>query len=145
MEFPIRVEKTWGHEIWFANDPVKNYCGKELAFRRGWRCSLHMHPIKDEVFYVTAGLFLIEYGSNPESLKTLQLGMGTQFHVQTGLWHRMTAIGVRGDNGGYATLIEVSTFHDDNDVVRHTPGGLSPNLEFLPHSPVVASSFPAVC
>lgn len=125
MNFPHRVSKDWGWELWFANDEVKNYCGKELVFKLGWRCSLHRHPVKDEVFFITRGRFLIESTMNPDGtdLQRVELVAGDRFHVPTGMWHRMTAIGAVE---GTAAMIEVSTFHRDEDVERLEVGGLSP-------------------
>lgn len=127
MSFPLRVPKDWGYEIWFANDEARDYCGKELGFKLGWRCSLHRHPVKDEVFYVVQGRFLIESSKNEDGsdIQETEIGPGDRFHVPTGLWHRMTAIGAVD---GYARLIEVSTFHTDEDVERLEVGGPSPRF-----------------
>ena len=51
--------KAWGEEHWIVN---KEYCGKKLVLKAGHRCSVHYHKIKDEVFYVTSGLVLMEVG-----------------------------------------------------------------------------------
>ena len=44
--------KVWGEEHWIVN---KSYCGKMLILNRGFRCSIHWHEFKDEVFYVAGG------------------------------------------------------------------------------------------
>lgn len=113
MEFPHRVKKPWGCEIWFANNPEKNYCGKELVIDQGWQLSFHRHIVKDEVFYVIQGEMVVETSASPDGcerqLVTLQ--PGGIFHVPTGLWHSMLAITP-------VRLIEASTFHRDDDVER---------------------------
>src|SRR5262252_2427182 len=48
---PIRiVPKGWGREVWIVNGDL--YCGKILEIRKGKRCSLHFHKIKNESFYL---------------------------------------------------------------------------------------------
>lgn len=129
MNFPYRVAKDWGYELWFANDEANNYCGKELGFKKGWRCSLHRHPVKDEVFYITQGRFIIEYAHREDAsdLQWMNLMVGERFHVPTGMWHRMTAVGLET----HSKLIEVSTFHRDEDVERLEVGGPSPRHSSL--------------
>lgn len=118
----VYVEKNWGHETWFANDEQNNYCGKELVFRRGHRCSMHRHLVKDEVFFITQGLFLIEYSTEEDgsNLQRKIVSVGENFHVPTRMWHRMTAIARDVDT---SKLTEVSTFHRDEDVERLETGG----------------------
>jgi mannose-6-phosphate isomerase-like protein (cupin superfamily) len=53
------VPKDWGEERWIAN---RDYCGKLLILKKGYRCSLHHHKIKDETFYVSKGRVLLECG-----------------------------------------------------------------------------------
>ncbi|WP_339746621.1 hypothetical protein [uncultured Rubinisphaera sp.] len=130
MTFPHKVDKIWGYEIWFANDEIQNYCGKELGFKMGHRCSMHRHFIKDEVFFITQGRFQIEYGEKDDKTDHhIQiLSKGDRFHVPVGLWHRMTAISPHYE---YSTIIEVSTFHRDDDVERLEMGGPSPHAKVL--------------
>ena len=52
------VEKVWGHEEWIVNNP--KYCGKKLVLKKGYRCSIHKHDIKDETFYILSGTVLLE-------------------------------------------------------------------------------------
>lgn len=51
----MRVEKIWGREDILVNDSEANYCCKRMTVRPGYRCSIHMHAIKDETFLVTKG------------------------------------------------------------------------------------------
>jgi mannose-6-phosphate isomerase len=116
MEFPKRVVKTWGEEVWFANDPERNYCGKELIFKAGFQTSIHRHLVKDEVFYGVQGSFLIFMGREPDALGKIILNPGDRLHLPVGWWHRIAA-------GEDSRLIEVSTFHSDDDVERYAPSG----------------------
>ena len=52
------VPKVWGEERWIVNN--RRYCGKQMLLRKGWRCSMHMHEVKDETFFVTKGRMLFE-------------------------------------------------------------------------------------
>ena len=56
--------KVWGEEHWIVN---KEYCGKKLVLKKGFRCSMHFHKIKDETFYVISGKVLIELGTKKVS------------------------------------------------------------------------------
>ena len=55
---PIHVvPKGWGREVWIANNDL--YCGKILEIKKGKRCSLHFHQIKNETFYLRSGRLLV--------------------------------------------------------------------------------------
>lgn len=118
MQFPHIVHKPWGHEIWFANSVEKNYCGKELVILASHRLSLHRHIVKDETFYIHRGDIIIETGvPDTEGYQVLHLCRGATIHIAPGVWHRVTA------TASDARIIEVSTFHSDEDVERLQPGG----------------------
>jgi len=55
-----KIKKEWGEERWIINE---SYCGKILLLKRNFRCSLHFHKKKDEVFYVIRGKVLMELGN----------------------------------------------------------------------------------
>ncbi len=98
------VYKIWGREEWIANSPA--YCGKRLSLYRGYQCSLHMHPIKAETFFVERGRVLMQLGE----VETV-LSAGDSVYIPPKTWHRF--------GGLHDSLIfEFSTTHDDNDVVR---------------------------
>ena len=124
MGLPQRVEKDWGHEIIFANDKEHNYCGKVLFVENNFQTSLHKHFVKDEVFYVVSGVFNIEFAGDhpdvPQEISPRVLLPGDRLHVPTGLWHRIISVGT---SGRYSQLVEVSTYHDDDDVARAVAGG----------------------
>lgn len=120
-ELPKRVDKTWGHELWFANDLDKNYCGKELRVLAGHRCSYHYHHIKDEVFHLFYGCVLVEFGptdalpaADDHAHRVLLLPK-QRLHIPAGIRHRFTAF----DED--SVIIEVSTYHREEDSIR-VPG-----------------------
>ena len=97
------VPKSWGEEHWIVN---QDYCGKKLVLKKGKRCSLHFHKVKDEVFYVIRGRVYLELG--PE--KTV-LVPGDHRHVAPGTIHRFSGL-------EDSEIIEFSTHHEDSDSHR---------------------------
>ena len=101
------VEKTWGLEIWLVNCP--EYCGKLLVVDRGAESSYHYHPLKQETFYAIEGYAVLtiegkEYMLAPFTRpKTIERGEKHSFKATT-----------------EAVILEVSTTHSDDDVVRLT-------------------------
>jgi mannose-6-phosphate isomerase-like protein (cupin superfamily) len=103
MTKALRV-KFWGTEEWIVN--TDQYCGKRFELQQGYQCSLHMHNIKDETFYVESGRVKMELG-----LDTLILGPGDNVRIKPGMWHRFTGLMP-------SIIFEFSTHHDELDVVR---------------------------
>ncbi len=99
------VRKLWGWEFWILNEP--EYCAKILKIMPGFQCSLHYHNIKKETFAVIHGIVKLEVPN-----ATIQLGSGDHYTLDPGRAHRFSS----GPDG--ATILEVSTHHDDADVVR---------------------------
>lgn len=118
---PIRVEKTWGYELWIHNDP--QYCGKLLVFtKKDNRFSMHYHMIKNETWYVQEGSFEFDWiDTENGKLHTMKIMTGQVIEVQKGLPHQLKAL---EDN---SIIFEVSTEHFDSDsyrVYRNTPQDL---------------------
>jgi quercetin dioxygenase-like cupin family protein len=108
------VEKAWGHEEWIVNN--SKYCGKKLVVKKGFRCSMHQHKVKDETFYVLLGEILLETeykGYKENRIMTA----GDVAHVKIGMWHRFTSL------QDISEIIEFSTFHMDSDSYRREIGG----------------------
>lgn len=105
-----RVEKPWGHEIWWAQTP--RYVGKTLHINEGESLSLQYHRVKDETILVRAGRLLFETRpAGVESpLERREMSPGDAFHIAPGTVHRMTALSP-------CEIVEVSTPEVD-DVVR---------------------------
>ena len=107
--------KVWGEEHWIVN---ASYCGKKLVLREGYRCSVHYHQVKDEVFYVLSGRVLMEVDGAP---RVLQPGM--KQHIRPGEKHRFTGL-------EESEIIEFSTHHLEEDSYRDEPSGPVPEAEF---------------
>ncbi len=137
------VPKGWGFERWIVNK--EEYCGKELFFIKGRRCSVHFHKLKDETFYVAEGELAVEYiepkdwnyieGTKPEEYakmwrhavhnptladgkgkkKEICLVAGNAFYVPPMMIHQMY--------GWTDTrMFEFSTQHFDSDSYRIIKG-----------------------
>jgi quercetin dioxygenase-like cupin family protein len=108
------VEKSWGHEEWIVNN--SKYCGKKLVVRKGFRCSMHQHKVKDETFYVLSGEILLET-EYKEYKENRIMTPGDVAHIKIGMWHRFTSL------QDISEIIEFSTFHMDSDSYRREIGG----------------------
>ncbi len=102
------VNKIWGYEEWIVN---RDYCGKRLVLKKGYRCSIHLHKNKDETFYVTKGKVLIELNNEKKILTP-----GDSILVKPGMKHRFTGL----DD---SEIIEFSTHHEDSDSYREEKSG----------------------
>ncbi len=109
----IHVPKIWGVEIWLTNSD--KYCAKFLILKDGYQCSLHRHLVKDETFFVIEGTITIEIqtGTSQKFKMAVILKPGENYHIPVGVFHRFSTQG-----HGPATILEVSTKHDDMDVER---------------------------
>jgi quercetin dioxygenase-like cupin family protein len=113
-EIPV-YPKLWGEEHWIVN---REYCGKKLVLKKGFRCSLHQHKIKDETFYVIKGKVLMETDTG-----TRLLLPGDKHHIGIGQKHRYTGM-------QDSEIIEFSTHHRDDDSYRDVESGKVPPAEF---------------
>jgi mannose-6-phosphate isomerase-like protein (cupin superfamily) len=105
---PERVEKPWGHEIWWAN--TDHYAGKILHVKAGERLSLQYHRQKDESCYLLSGRLILVQGPSEDELTETVIEPGQAWRNQPGVVHTIEAM-VDSD------VLEVSTPHLD-DVVR---------------------------
>ena len=109
-DIPRRVEKPWGHEVWWAH--TDRYAGKLLHLKRGESLSLQYHNVKDETILLQSGRLLFETRLAGETgeLRRIEMKPGDAFHIAPGVLHRMTGI-------EDCDIVEVSTPELD-DVVR---------------------------
>lgn len=107
-ELPRRVEKPWGHELWFAQ--TERYAGKLLHVRAGQRLSVQYHKEKDETSYLLSGRLRLSQGASADSLVTTELEAGAAWRSEPGQVHTIEAL-------EDAVVVEVSTPELD-DVVR---------------------------
>lgn len=105
---PRRVEKPWGHEVWWAH--TDDYAGKLLYVDAGHELSLQLHREKDETSYLLSGRLLLTRGSTVDDLEQEEIGPGHVWRIEPGTVHSIEAI----DD---SVVLEVSTPHLD-DVVR---------------------------
>lgn len=104
IDKPALHDKAWGREEWVVNTP--DYCGKRLILNAGWQCSLHMHKIKDETFFVASGIVEMILGDERSYLNA-----GESVHIPPGAYHRFRGI-------TDAVLYEFSTHHEESDSYR---------------------------
>jgi mannose-6-phosphate isomerase len=109
-EIPRKVDKPWGHEIWWAR--TERYVGKILHVNKGESLSLQYHNVKDETIRIQSGRLLFEFRAQGEGgeLRRLEMSPGDAFHIAPGTLHRMTGL-------EDTDILEVSTPELD-DVVR---------------------------
>ena len=107
-----RVDKLWGGEIWLTNND--RYCAKVLVLAKGAQGSLHYHPVKDETMIVIQGIVGMEICDAGACEATLgyELKPGSYIRLEPGTPHRFQALSAS------AVIVEVSTPHSDDDVVR---------------------------
>lgn len=101
-------KKIWGREEWIVD---REYCGKILILKKGFRCSIHYHKKKDETFYVLKGKVLLELGKERKILAP-----GDVVVIEREMKHRFTGL----EN---SKIIEFSTHHEDSDSYREVESG----------------------
>ncbi|MDP4012404.1 MAG: cupin domain-containing protein [Candidatus Nanoarchaeia archaeon] len=111
-------EKEWGREIWIANNDRFNYCGKILELKKGYQCSIHMHKVKSEIFYVRKGLVLMKAYNEERLMKK-----GESLEIEPGTKHRFIGL-------SDAEIFEFSSFHKEEDSYRDEPSGKVPEEVF---------------
>jgi mannose-6-phosphate isomerase-like protein (cupin superfamily) len=110
-----KVEKEWGHEIWLANNKDEDYCGKILFIKKNKSTSMHYHLSKHETMYVLEGSLMIDglADRHSQSYKfSMLVGEGESVEIERGRPHKLIA------DEQDTTIIEVSTFHKDEDSYR---------------------------
>tara|TARA_B100000676_G_scaffold312541_1_gene387276 strand:+ start:935 stop:1282 length:348 start_codon:yes stop_codon:yes gene_type:complete len=108
-----RVEKSWGHEIWMANNKEEDYCGKILRINQGYNSSLHFHLEKHETFYILKGSLQVDLIDTIDGVKVSRvLNEGDVMEIDRGQPHQLIAY------DGDVEFIEISTFHKDYDSKR---------------------------
>jgi mannose-6-phosphate isomerase len=103
-----RVEKPWGHEIWWAQ--TEHYAAKILVVERGHALSLQFHHEKDETSYLFSGRLRLSAGASETDLETRVVDAGHSWRNEPGRVHSIEAL-------EDSVIFEVSTPQLD-DVVR---------------------------
>lgn len=113
------VQKVWGEELWIANNEL--YCSKILRVKKKFRCSYHMHKIKDETFYVQNGYILMRH-------KDTEFFMDRKSEPLRIFPFEYHSFVVLTDS---VEIIEVSTQHFDSDNYRQDESCFIDEKEFL--------------
>jgi mannose-6-phosphate isomerase len=105
---PTRVDKPWGHELWWAK--TDHYAGKILVVNAGQALSLQYHREKDETSYLLSGRLRLTQGPDAERLSEQLIEPGQAWRCEPGTVHSIEAL-------EDSVVLEVSTPHLE-DVVR---------------------------
>ncbi len=86
---PRRVDKPWGHELWWAH--TDRYVGKVLNVRAGHSLSLQYHERKDETLHLWSGelTLVVDEGSG---LEEHRMRPGESYRVKPLVRHRLVAV-----------------------------------------------------
>jgi mannose-6-phosphate isomerase-like protein (cupin superfamily) len=107
------VPKLWGVEYWLVNTP--KYCWKLLKINPGYVSSVHSHAKKNETFYGVMGTVRLDiHDTMTETFAPIIISPGYQFEIRRGTMHSFRSVNT-------AWISEISTHHDDNDVIRLQP------------------------
>ena len=106
------VHKVWGRELWLTNRA--EFCAKVLVVNPGFRSSRHYHMTKAEEFIVLDGTVRLDLVDGSREMRP-----GERQFLPPGTAHRFGSV-------AGAMLLEISTYHDDADVVRLEPSGPLP-------------------
>ena len=107
LDQPRRVEKPWGHEVWWAH--TDRYVGKVLHVKAGHKLSLQYHQKKDETIYLWRGELELVLDEG-DGLETRRMKPGESCHLKPLTKHRLVAL-------TDCDILEASTPEVD-DVVR---------------------------
>jgi D-lyxose ketol-isomerase len=104
------VSKLWGTEFWITNTEL--YCLKFLKITPGFQCSIHAHSIKDETFIGCSGTLQLNIHRHDGGIHAVHnIQPGKQYRIRPAVFHSFQATNV-------AWVMEVSTLHSDEDVIR---------------------------
>lgn len=101
----LEVKKVWGEEIWLVNNDM--YCGKLLLLDKNAVCSYHYHKVKKETFMALEGYAMLTIEGKDYILAPFTRARTIEPYEK----HKFTGI-------ESAVILEVSTHHDEDDVVR---------------------------
>ncbi len=107
-DLPVRVEKPWGYEIWYAWTDI--YVGKIIHVNAGHKLSLQYHEYKDETSYLQSGRMNLTKGTSADALTVTEIQPGHAWRNKPGEIHTIEAL-------EDSDVLEVSTPHL-GDVIR---------------------------
>ena len=108
--------KPCGNVIKIVDNEDNNYSGKIININQNQSSSTHLHSNKHKTFYVLNGTLVIDI-IEPDTAEIMSYEIDSEetFEIEQNVAHRLRAV----DSG--VTVIEVSTYHHDNDVYRVQP------------------------
>lgn len=113
-----KVNKPWGHELWFEHDKCK-FALKRIFIKAGNQISLQYHERKRESMLITSGDLTLFYKNNPgianqditnKEISTTAFSSLVGIHIEPLAIHR-----IKADTD--ITIYEISTL-DLDDVIR---------------------------
>lgn len=112
---PLIVVKKWGHEKVLIN--IREFCSKILHYNKsGSISSFHFHYEKSEYFLCVNGSFNFRYKDKDGNTQQTFMQKDDAVYIPKGVPHQLESLEPNSE------ILEVSTYHDDNDVVRIEPG-----------------------
>ena len=101
------------NEIRIVSNEDNNYSGKILNINQNNFTSTHFHSKKHKTFYVLSGTLTVEI-VEPDTAELMSYDVDSEetFEIEQNVAHRLLA------KDGGVTVIEMSTYHEDNDVYR---------------------------
>jgi mannose-6-phosphate isomerase-like protein (cupin superfamily) len=110
-----KVIKKWGWEEVLINKTL--FCGKILHYNnKGSVSSFHFHPSKREYFRCIQGAFCFRYKNSKGETLATTMAKSDSIYIPNNNPHQLESL---EDN---SEILEISTYHDDYDVVRIEPG-----------------------
>ena len=110
------TNKDWGNIIKIVDNEENNYSGRIINLNQNQMTSTHFHSKKHKTIYVLQGTLTIEI-IEPTNGETISFDVDSEecFDIEQNVAHRLMA------KDGGVTAIEISTFHQDEDVYRVSP------------------------
>ena len=110
------TNKDWGNIIKIVDNEENDYSGRIINLNQNQMTSTHFHSKKHKTIYVLQGTLTIEI-IEPTNGETISFDVDSEecFDIEQNVAHRLMA------KDGGVTAIEISTFHQDEDVYRVSP------------------------
>ena len=107
------IQKSWGNEIKIVDNESNNYSGKLININQNESTSVHFHSKKHKTFYVLNGTLYIQI-IEPQSAEQMTYTVDSEetFEIEQNVAHSLSA------KDGNVTVIEISTYHNNDDVYR---------------------------
>ena len=102
------AKKAWGEEHMLVDEPT--HCAKLLKLKANWQSSLDHHAKRDKTLFVKLGAVAVEVDD-----RIFLAAVDDKIRIPPGTVHRFSA-GIKR-----VELMEVSSHHEEDDVVEHEP------------------------